>query len=70
MEDRGTLNITELIPLGGLNRVNLSNLRQSSGKCRIEDCPIYDGLVRDGKLVRDVTFEIRDGVIEDLSYTP
>ncbi|HUT54396.1 MAG TPA: hypothetical protein VM658_13490 [bacterium] len=68
--DRGSLNVTELVPLGGLNRVNLSNLRQSSGRCRIEDCPIYDGLVRNGKLVRDVTFQFRDGVIEEITYTP
>jgi len=68
--DRGSLNVTELVPLGGLKRVNLSNLRQSSGRCRIEDCPIYDGLVKEGKLVKDVTFQFRDGVIEEITYTP
>ena len=47
--DHGALNITELTPLGGLKRVNLSNLRQLCGKCRIEDCPVYDGRVVDRK---------------------
>jgi hypothetical protein len=41
--DQGSLNLTELVPLGGLARVNLSNLRQSSGRIRIESCPVYDG---------------------------
>ena len=41
--DQGSLNLTELVPLGGLTRVNLSNLRQSSGRIRIESCPVYDG---------------------------
>ena len=48
----GTLNVTELIPLGGLRRVNLSNLRQASGRLRIEDCPVYDGRITQGKLIR------------------
>ncbi len=39
-EDRGSLNLTEIVPLGGLRRVNLPNLRQSSGRCRIENCPV------------------------------
>jgi len=47
----GALNLTEATPLGSLKRVNLSNLRQASGRCRIEDCPVYDGLVRSGKLI-------------------
>lgn len=54
----GSLAITELIPLGGLKRVNLSNLRQSSGKCRIEDCPIYDGRVMSGKLATGLRLEL------------
>lgn len=70
VEDRGTLNITELVPLGGLRRVNLSDLRQSSGRCRIEDCPVYDGLVETGPLIRDRKFEFRDGIEEDRTYTP
>ncbi|MHB9038487.1 MAG: hypothetical protein ACYC64_17685 [Armatimonadota bacterium] len=56
--DHGSLNLTELIPLGGLKRVNLSNLRQASGKCRIEDCPVYDGIVQSGKLVAEVVIEV------------
>jgi len=70
VEDRGSLNLTELVPLGGLRRVNLSNLRQSSGRCRIEDCPVYDGIVEVGPLVKDRKFEFRDGVEEDRLYTP
>lgn len=40
--DVGALPLTELTPLGGMRRVNLSNLRQASGRCRIEDCPVGD----------------------------
>lgn len=56
--EHGALNITELEPLGGLRRVNLSNLRQASGKCRIEDCPIYDGRVVSGKLAAGLRLEL------------
>ena len=56
--DHGALNITELEPLGSLRRVNLSNLRQASGKCRIEDCPIYDGRVVSGKLAAGLRLEL------------
>lgn len=38
----GELPLTEITPLGGWRRVNLSNLRQASGRCRIEDCPVGD----------------------------
>lgn len=58
--DHGVLNLTELVPLGGLKRVNLSNLRQASGRCRIEDCPIYDGRVSAGKLAASVKIEIEN----------
>ena len=58
IEEHGTLNITELTPLGGMKRVNLSNLRQVSGKCRIEDCPVYDGRVVTGKLVTGLRLEL------------
>lgn len=51
------LSLTELVPLGGLRRVNLSNLRQASGRCRIEDCPVYDGVVRSGRLVTGTKIE-------------
>jgi len=40
--DFGTLPLTEVTPLGGWRRVNLSNLRQASGRLRIEDCPVGD----------------------------
>lgn len=54
----GSLAITELVPLGGVKRVNLSNLRQASGRCRIEDCPIYDGRVVTGKLATGLRLEL------------
>lgn len=56
--ERGSLAVTELVPLGGLRRVNLSNLRQASGKCRIEDCPVYDGRVVSGKLTTGFKLEL------------
>lgn len=56
--EHGSLSITELVPLGGLKRVNLSNVRQSSGRCRIEDCPVYDGLVVSGKLATGLKLEL------------
>lgn len=56
--DHGSLSLTELVPLGGLKRVNLSNLRQASGRCRIEDCPVYDGRVTGGKLAAGVKIEV------------
>lgn len=56
--ERGSLAVTELVPLGGLRWVNLSNLRQASGKCRIEDCPIYDGRVMSGKLTTGLKVEL------------
>lgn len=66
----GTLNLTELTPLGGLKRVNLSNLRQASGRARIEDCPVYDGIVREGKLIRDRTFQYTGGIEETRTHEP
>lgn len=56
--DSGSLNLTERVPLGGLRRVNLSNLRQASGKCRIEDCPVSDGRVEVGKLIKESLVEV------------
>lgn len=66
----GSLNLTELTPVGGLRRVNLSNLRQASGLARIEDCPVYDGQVRQGKLIRDRVFDFQDGVQETRTFEP
>lgn len=68
--DKGSLNLTELVPVGGLRRVNLSNLRQASGRARVEDCPIYDGQVRQGKLIRDRVFDFKDGVQETRTFKP
>jgi hypothetical protein len=68
--DQGELNLTELVPLGGLARVNLSNLRQSSGRLRIESCPVYDGEIRNGRLIRDRTFQFHGGVNEEQTLQP
>lgn len=60
VDDIGTLPLTELTPLGGFRRVNLSNLRQSSGRLRIEDCPVGDDALlcrASGKLVREIRIE-------------
>ena len=66
---RGSLNLTELVPVGGLARVNLSNLRQSTGRLRIEDCPIYDGHVETGKLIRDRIFDVH-GTVQEVRRVP
>lgn len=68
--DQGELNLTELVPLGGLARVNLSNLRQSSGRLRIESCPVYDGEIRNGRLIRDRTFQFHGDVNEVQTLQP
>lgn len=68
MGERGELVISEQIPLGGLKRVNLSNLRQSSGRLRVEDCPIYDGKVTTGGLIHTRTFQFHGGVNETRTY--
>lgn len=51
------LSLMELVPLGGLKRVNLSSLRQASGRCRIEDCPVYDGKAQSGRLATGIRIE-------------
>jgi hypothetical protein len=68
--DKGELNLTELVPLGGLARVNLSNLCQSSGRLRIESCPVYDGEIRNGCLIRDRTFKFNGDVNEERTFQP
>lgn len=68
--DEGSLNLTELVPVGGLRRVNLSNLRQASGRARIEDCPVYDGQVQLGKLIRDRTFQFHGPLNEIRTFEP
>jgi len=62
--DLGDLPLTELTPLGGLRRVNLSNLRQASGRCRIEDCPVGDDTTLatgDGRLIGTPRIEMTLG---------
>jgi hypothetical protein len=56
--DGDKLALTEVTPMGGLGRVNLTNLRQSSGRYRIEDCPIYGGEVTTGKLATGLVIEL------------
>ena len=68
--ERGALNLTLLVPLGGWRRVNLSNLRQVSGRCRVEDCPVYDDTVREGRLIHTRIFEFRGGITEDAAFGP
>lgn len=68
--ERGSLNLTEKVPVGGLKRVNLSNLRQGSGRLRIEDCPVFDGRVESGPLIKDRRFEYHGGVEEERVHTP
>ena len=50
--------LTEMIPLGGLVRPNLSNLRQASGRYRIETVPVYDGYQATGPVVVDREFSV------------
>ena len=69
ISESGSLNLTELVPLGGLHRVNLSNLRQASGRLRVEDCPVYDGRMTQGKLIRDRTFVFQSLSPNELSET-
>jgi hypothetical protein len=58
----GTLNLTELTPMGGGRRVNLSNLRQASGRCRLEDCPVGDtNAQQSGQLVGSVRLDLAVG---------
>ena len=60
---RGILNLTEMVALGDQPRVNLSNFQQASGKFRLEDCPIWPTEIRHGKLIRDRTFQWKDGPV-------
>jgi len=66
--ERGALNLTLLAPMGAWRRVNLSNLRQVSGRCRIEDCPVYGDVISTGKLIHTRIFEFRGGVNEDAVF--
>lgn len=68
--DRGDLNLTERIPVGGLRRVNLSNLRQGSGRLRLEDCPIFDGREETGPLIKDRRFDYTGDINEERLHEP
>ena len=50
-EDDAEFYLSEMIPIGGLERPNYSNLRQASGRYRIEDVPVFDNDIEEGKLV-------------------
>ena len=63
--DGEKLNLTELTPMGGLDRVNLTNLKQSSGKYRIEDCPVYSDVVEMGGLIVTRIFEYEGPALEE-----
>ena len=65
LQDGDRLNLTELVPMGGLNRVNLTNLRQSSGRYRIEDCAVYGGEVVEGKLTVDRIFDYSGSALDE-----
>lgn len=60
--DAGVLKyyLREMVPIGGLERPNLSNLRQASGRYRIEDVPVFDHVLDEGKLVLHRDFVICD----------
>ena len=55
--DGDRLALSELAPVGGLARVNLSDLKQASGRCRVEDCAVYGGGAVQGRLVVDRVFD-------------
>ena len=52
--------LQEMVPLGGLERPNLSNLRQASGRYRIEDVEVFDHDVFEGKIVLYRNFRLCD----------
>jgi len=65
--DYGPLNLTEVTPLGGGRRVNLSNLRQATGMCRIEDFPVWSQDVYSGALIYSRIFDYRDSGNPDVT---
>lgn len=60
INDSLKLNLTELVPLGGLSRVNLSNLKQSAGRLRIESCPVFDGQFTTGSLIQKPIIQFKN----------
>ena len=67
---RGELGLTLIDPLGGYRRPNLSNLRQASGRFRVEDVPVYADAGFDAKVILTRIFEFRDGVNETVTRGP
>ena len=64
------VNLLELTPIGGLARPNLTNLRQASGRYRLEDVLIYPGDDPiSGKLILDRIFEYLDFDSEEIMET-
>jgi len=63
------IHLHEIIPVGGLNRPNLSNLRQATGRYRLEDIIVYSGDLENGKLIKDRIFEMMDLESEKLIET-
>ena len=68
-----SLRITELVPVGGFSKINLSNLRRAAGRFRIEDFPVFSGDFYAGKLILKRTIEYQNGnvptEVETASYT-
>jgi hypothetical protein len=52
--------LLEMVAIGGLDRPNFSNLRQAAGKYRIEDVPVFDHALEEGKLVLHRDFVLCD----------
>ena len=66
------VNLVELIPMGDLFRPNLSNLRQTVGKYRLEDVLVYDSSLIHGKLIVDRIFDYfeQDTLLEHRVHKP
>ena len=65
--DGENIHLHEITPVGGLDRPNLSNLRQATGRYRMEDVVVYsDNAPEAGKLIEDRIFEFRDLESEDI----
>jgi hypothetical protein len=52
--------LIEMVPIGGLDRPNFSNLRQAAGKYRIEDVPVFDHVLEEGKIILHRDFVLCD----------
>jgi hypothetical protein len=57
-EDDAEFHLSEMIPIGGLERPNYSNLRRASVRYSIEDVLVFDNEVLDGKIVLYRNFHI------------